>query len=581
MIIVMDTTSTSRSYQRMESSSFKRDGVPAEIHGSCAQTCISSVTKDLPDFGGSALYPSRQLVEGLPDILVSERPHGKFEILSQHSGSHSNSHSHSHSHSNSNSRSGGFDSNLRRMITNESCDRNALPPRRPLRTADSVDGDINKSLGNVPSIYSHSYPPPSKTQVHPSLVVDERQSGAAAAEQLPELPVRKESDCSLPNAFPSVGAPSTASVGEDSRSHSHSQPSCSLPSIAALDRERDDWSMNSSIYAHLHLVREQHQRKLHQQGQRQRQAESKFNIPRWSSQGALGKAEEGRGCNKNADIPLRPPARDDLSYASMDMDETSIRMDTPQQQQQQDTPPSRPHRRMTQDSWNQMVFSFSNDSIATFNSNSDASTYKQGGSFAVGLPFSAASSLAPSLDPLREECHHPTTTTTAAAAAAARYNGSSKKLSASSVGLDEERTASTTSEGTSYHLDSAGFVKEVTTPLRSNVQKQKQQRQPSLQLIGDDAPSSILDDSNGARIEIQPGVYATLRGSEETFQALKHGFVSVGSCILCNTSLICIADAEYIYCPDCKVISPLEGEKGGKGGVGLGYPLDALPGNAY
>jgi hypothetical protein len=82
------------------------------------------------------------------------------------------------------------------------------------------------------------------------------------------------------------------------------------------------------------------------------------------------------------------------------------------------------------------------------------------------------------------------------------------------------------------------------------------------------------------QIEISPGIYARLRGSEETWNAIKCGNSTHTKCFSCELSLICISDAEYVICPACRVVSPIFSEYSGKdlmyphsavsGGVGLG-----------
>jgi hypothetical protein len=58
-------------------------------------------------------------------------------------------------------------------------------------------------------------------------------------------------------------------------------------------------------------------------------------------------------------------------------------------------------------------------------------------------------------------------------------------------------------------------------------------------------------------IEIQPGVYERLRGSEETLRAIETGHVTICDCLVCNSCLVTIGDAEFVLCPDCKVVSPI------------------------
>jgi hypothetical protein len=58
-------------------------------------------------------------------------------------------------------------------------------------------------------------------------------------------------------------------------------------------------------------------------------------------------------------------------------------------------------------------------------------------------------------------------------------------------------------------------------------------------------------------VEIMPGVFAPLRGSEETWRAVKAGNIEIVVCICCCNRIQCIADAEYILCPECRVVSPV------------------------
>lgn len=71
-------------------------------------------------------------------------------------------------------------------------------------------------------------------------------------------------------------------------------------------------------------------------------------------------------------------------------------------------------------------------------------------------------------------------------------------------------------------------------------------------------------------IEVQPGVNLPLRGKDETLQAIACNFSLQTICMVCSLELACIADAEYVLCPVCKSISPIDSNTGNGGGVGLG-----------
>ena len=96
----------------------------------------------------------------------------------------------------------------------------------------------------------------------------------------------------------------------------------------------------------------------------------------------------------------------------------------------------------------------------------------------------------------------------------------------------------------------------------------------------------LQQQSQGLQVEIAPGVMAAVRGSEETWKAIEEGYSINADCFICSQSLICIADADYVLCPDCRVVSPTQSMERKmpsgsayfeehRGGVGLG--LKARP----
>lgn len=86
----------------------------------------------------------------------------------------------------------------------------------------------------------------------------------------------------------------------------------------------------------------------------------------------------------------------------------------------------------------------------------------------------------------------------------------------------------------------------------------------------------ISAEKRAQELEIEPGLFLPLRGSDETLQAIKTGFVEEIFCQSCDIELICIADASYCVCPDCKCVSPVDGiacaikSNKSAGSVGLG-----------
>jgi hypothetical protein len=84
-------------------------------------------------------------------------------------------------------------------------------------------------------------------------------------------------------------------------------------------------------------------------------------------------------------------------------------------------------------------------------------------------------------------------------------------------------------------------------------------------------------------IEISPGVHVPLRGADETWKAIANDFYMPAECICCESMLFCIQDADYVLCPDCRVVSRMEdpssrgvGDVGEVGGVGLGFKYEDL-----
>lgn len=86
------------------------------------------------------------------------------------------------------------------------------------------------------------------------------------------------------------------------------------------------------------------------------------------------------------------------------------------------------------------------------------------------------------------------------------------------------------------------------------------------------------------KIEIEPGWCAPLRGTNETFDAVKRDFFVPTECYCCSTTIFCIQDADFILCSKCLVVSPISTENGGGsepnggtgGGVGLGFTMNHL-----
>lgn len=79
-------------------------------------------------------------------------------------------------------------------------------------------------------------------------------------------------------------------------------------------------------------------------------------------------------------------------------------------------------------------------------------------------------------------------------------------------------------------------------------------------------------------VEISPGVHLPLRGAKETWEAVMSDFFVPCACIACSSTIFSIADAEYVLCPLCTVVSKIdESHYDGHGGsVGLGFSMENL-----
>ena len=79
-------------------------------------------------------------------------------------------------------------------------------------------------------------------------------------------------------------------------------------------------------------------------------------------------------------------------------------------------------------------------------------------------------------------------------------------------------------------------------------------------------------------VEVAPGIRAPLRGSDETWQALQDDFYVPGLCWICDETVFVIQDAAFVLCPDCKTVSPVEGDFIDRlaAGVGLGFKYETL-----
>jgi hypothetical protein len=80
-------------------------------------------------------------------------------------------------------------------------------------------------------------------------------------------------------------------------------------------------------------------------------------------------------------------------------------------------------------------------------------------------------------------------------------------------------------------------------------------------------------------LEVAPGLFLPLHGSQETSSAMQEGKLVSCNCFVCMETVMCVPQASYVLCPDCRVVSPVAGclslkrrvtLPGEMGGVGLG-----------
>ncbi|KAL7561185.1 hypothetical protein ACA910_006828 [Epithemia clementina (nom. ined.)] len=101
------------------------------------------------------------------------------------------------------------------------------------------------------------------------------------------------------------------------------------------------------------------------------------------------------------------------------------------------------------------------------------------------------------------------------------------------------------------------------------------------------SPSPVTGEET--MVELGPGLFARLRGANETWKCIEHDFHVPVVCYACSLELCCIQDASYVLCPKCRIVSPVEQPPADDnfavhhmpancydGGVGLGFTFDDL-----
>ena len=85
---------------------------------------------------------------------------------------------------------------------------------------------------------------------------------------------------------------------------------------------------------------------------------------------------------------------------------------------------------------------------------------------------------------------------------------------------------------------------------------------------------------NPPLVNVAPGIKVPLRRVQETSETVAADFY-VPVQWVCGLDQLCIADVRYFICPDCKVVTPLEGDtfEGRpirRHGLGMGFDVDSL-----
>ena len=95
------------------------------------------------------------------------------------------------------------------------------------------------------------------------------------------------------------------------------------------------------------------------------------------------------------------------------------------------------------------------------------------------------------------------------------------------------------------------------SPSTSQLEEEQTSYFPALpNLFVESAHTGRLDDD---MIEIFPGKFEPILSGKKTMSAIRSGTSVSVDCIVCNTTLQCCPEAQYVVCPDCNVVSPLFG----------------------
>jgi hypothetical protein len=104
-------------------------------------------------------------------------------------------------------------------------------------------------------------------------------------------------------------------------------------------------------------------------------------------------------------------------------------------------------------------------------------------------------------------------------------------------------------DSSSYEVPQATKTNSSSSSSASSTPSSSKNRRRS----GTSAPIDNLP----SQIEVTPGVFVPLRGSNETWQAIKSGCTVSTHCVSCNAKLHVIEVAAMVVCHDCWMVSPV------------------------
>ena len=120
------------------------------------------------------------------------------------------------------------------------------------------------------------------------------------------------------------------------------------------------------------------------------------------------------------------------------------------------------------------------------------------------------------------------------------------------------------------------FQLHPTQEIKNTDEKPMDEKSMIRNMYADD--KKMAPSSGPKTIEIFPGYSARLRGAWETYECIAKDFYLPTQCYGCDMRLFCIMDANFVVCPRCKVVGPLDGgaDLDYNGGVGLGFTTEEL-----